>query len=173
MIVLIYSNEDNNSKRYKGKRDSLKKVITKNCNVTTNRKKLYDRYKLKSAAKNTTRTKLRTTKEHFQDDELSHELSLMTRQNFKIKNAFANNLSADIKLSRAQLSKTIIQSVGFLGKTLDNLGEKVLLDLDVHLAKSVLPKLATKATSFAIDEFERKRSRKELYKQEKDLLYLV
>ena len=104
---------------------------------------------------------------------MSHELFLITRQNSKIKNAFANNLSADTKLSRVQLSKTIIQSVGFLNKTFDNLGEKVLLDLDVPLAKSLFPKLATKATSFAIDEFERKRSRKELYKQEKDSLYLV
>ena len=42
----------------------------------------------------------------------------------------------DIKLSKAQLSK-IIQSGGFLGKTLDNLGTKALLDLAFPLAKEL------------------------------------
>ena len=49
---------------------------------------------------------------------------------------------ADIKLSKAQLSK-IIQSSGFLGKMLGNmmgnLSKKGLLDLGVPLAKDLLP----------------------------------
>ena len=71
---------------------------------------------------------------------------------------FANMLM-DIKLSKSPLP-TVIQSVGFLGKTLGNLGKKVLLDLAVPLAKDVLPKLATKVTLCALDKFERKVSRK-------------
>ena len=67
----------------------------------------------------------------------------------------------DIKLSRAQLSK-IIQSGGCPGKTLGNmmgnLHKKALIDLAVPLVKDVLHKLATKATSFRFDKFERKIS---------------
>ena len=54
----------------------------------------------------------------------------------------------------------IIQSVGFLGKTLgniiNNLGKKALLDLAVTLAEDVLPKLATKATLSLLEKFEKK-----------------
>ena len=38
----------------------------------------------------------------------------------KFRNAFKNNMSADIKLSKAQISK-IIQSGGFLGSLLSKL----------------------------------------------------
>ena len=48
-----------------------------------------------------------------------HELFLKTRQKTEVRNVFDNNISADIKLSKAQLSK-IIQLVSFLGKTLRN-----------------------------------------------------
>ena len=48
-----------------------------------------------------------------------HELFLKTRQKTEVRNVFDNNISADIKLSKAQLSK-IIQLVWFLGKTLRN-----------------------------------------------------
>ena len=46
-------------------------------------------------------------KKDFQNEELPHELFLTTRQKTKIKNSFANNMSTDIELSKAQLSKTI------------------------------------------------------------------
>ena len=69
---------------------------------------------------------------------MSHELFLTTKQKSKIRNAFDNNLLTDIKLGQVQLSK-IIQSGGFLGKTLGNmmsdLGRNTLLDLAVSLAK--------------------------------------
>ena len=55
--------------------------------------------KLKSAAENKTGTILRINKKKFQDEELPHELILTTRQTSKIRNAFANNMSTDIKLS--------------------------------------------------------------------------
>ena len=68
---------------------------------------------LKSATKSKTGTTLRTTKENFQNEELPHELFLTTRQKSKIRNAFANNMSSDIKLSKAQIFK-ISQSDGLM-----------------------------------------------------------
>ena len=48
---------------------------------------------------------------------LPHILLLTPKQTIKLSNAIENNMSTDIKLSRAQRSK-IIQSGGFLGKHL-------------------------------------------------------
>ena len=50
----------------------------------------------------------------FNGNNLPHELLLTTRQKTKIRNAFSNNTSTDIKISKAQINK-IIQSGGFLG----------------------------------------------------------
>ena len=47
------------------------------------------------------------------ENNLPHELLLTERQKTKLKNAFNNNMSIDVKLSKAQISK-IIQSGGFL-----------------------------------------------------------
>ena len=55
--------------------------------------------KLKSAAKNKTGTILRLNKKNFEDEESLRELFLTTRQTTKLRNAFANNMSSDIKLS--------------------------------------------------------------------------
>ena len=60
---------------------------------------------LKSSAKNKTGTALRIAKKKIEDEELPHALFLTTRQKTKIRNAFANNMSTDIKLSKSQLSK--------------------------------------------------------------------
>ena len=48
---------------------------------------------------------LRLNKENFKDEELPQELLLTTRQTTKIRNAFANNMSTDIKHSKVQVSK--------------------------------------------------------------------
>ena len=48
----------------------------------------------------------------FEDEEFRHELLLTTRQTTKISNVFANNMPTDVKISKAQISKTI-QSGGF------------------------------------------------------------
>ena len=48
---------------------------------------------------------------------LLYELLLTTRQKTKIRNAFNNNMSTDLKLSKAQINK-IIQSGGFFSKLL-------------------------------------------------------
>ena len=48
----------------------------------------------------------------FDENDLSNELLLTTRQK-KLRNAFNNNMSTDLKLCKAHISK-IIQSGGFL-----------------------------------------------------------
>ena len=53
-------------------------------------------------------------------NDLSHELLITTRQKKKTRNAFNNNISTDLKLSRYQISK-INQSGGFLGSLLSKL----------------------------------------------------
>ena len=78
--------------------------------------------KLKSAAKDKTGAILIINKKNSQDEELSYELFLTTRQTTKIRNVFANNRSIDIKLSKAQISK-IIQSGESFGSWLANLGK--------------------------------------------------
>ena len=72
---------------------------------------------MKSAANNKTGKILRIIKKNFQDEELSHELFLITRQKTKIRNDFANNMSTDLKLtSKAQIYKiTQLGEFLFLG----------------------------------------------------------
>ena len=41
----------------------------------------------------------------FNGNNLPHELLLTTRQKTKLRNAFNNNMSTDLKLSKAQISK--------------------------------------------------------------------
>ena len=69
--------------------------------------------KLKSAARSKTGTMLRLNKKNFGDEELPHELFLTKRQATKIRNAFANKMSTDIKLSKVQIFE-IVKSGGFL-----------------------------------------------------------
>ena len=77
--------------------------------------------KLKDAVKDNTGTTLRINFKMFDGNDLPHELLLTTRQKTNLRNAFNNNnVSADIKLSKAQISK-IIQSGGFLGSLLSKL----------------------------------------------------
>ena len=65
--------------------------------------------KLKNVVKNTGTT-LRISLKMFNGNNLPHELLLTTRQKAKVRNAFSNNMSTDLKLSKTQISK-IIQSV--------------------------------------------------------------
>ena len=58
-----------------------------------------------SAAKNKAGTMLRLNKKKFEDEELPDELFLTTRQTATIRNAFANNMSTDVKFDKAQISK--------------------------------------------------------------------
>ena len=71
---------------------------------------------------------LRLNKENFEDEESPHKLFLKIRQTTKIRKALASHMSTEIRPSRAQISK-IIQSGGFLGKTLGKLGKKSIVRL--------------------------------------------
>ena len=84
-----------------------------------------------------------------------HKLFLTIRQKAKIRIAFANNISTDLKHSKAQLSK-ITQSGGFLGNIIGNLDKKALWMFGVLLAKVILPQLATKATLSVIGNLKEK-----------------
>ena len=70
--------------------------------------------KLKTAAKNQTGVTLRMNIKMLNRNDLPHELLLTARQKTKLRNAFKNNMSTDIKLFKAQISE-IIQSGRFLG----------------------------------------------------------
>ena len=65
--------------------------------------------KLKTAVKNKTWVTLRMSLKMLNRDDLPHELLLTTRQKTKLRNAFNNNMSTDLKFSGAQIYK-IIQS---------------------------------------------------------------
>ena len=64
-------------------------------------------------------------------------------------NVFNNNMSTDLKLSKAQISK-IIQSRGFLGSLLSKLAVP-LMKVAVPLAKNILAPLPITASASAID----------------------
>ena len=89
------------------------------------------------------------------DDKINfqHELSLTNRQAANLREAFANNSSSDIKVSKNQLSNTL-QSEGFLGRRIDPLlkpGLPLMKNLMKPLAKSVLIPIGLSAASPAAD----------------------
>ena len=90
---------------------------------------------------------------------MPHEFFLTIRQATKIRNAFANNISTDIKLSKAQISK-VTQSGGSFFSCLSNLGKKALTNVAILLASDNLPGLVSNLTSSAIKKFDRKISEK-------------
>ena len=105
--------------------------------------------KLKTAVKNKTKTTLRISLKVFNGNNLPHELLLTTRQKTKLRNAFNDNMSTDLKLSKAQISK-IIQSGGFLESLLSKLAGP-LMKVAIPLAKNVLAPLGITAAASAID----------------------
>ena len=81
------------------------------------------------------------------------KLLVTNRQVSNLRKAFANRLSADIKLSKTQLSK-MIQSGGFLGRLLGSLlktGLPLMKNVIKPLAKSVLISLGLTAAASAAD----------------------
>ena len=89
--------------------------------------------KLKTAVKNKTGTTLRMSLKMFDGNDLPHELLLTTRQRTELRNAFHNNMSTDLQLSKAQIFK-IIQDGGFLGSLLNRLAGP-LMKVTVPLVK--------------------------------------
>ena len=109
--------------------------------------------KLKDTVKNNTGTTLRISLKMFNYNNLPHELLLTTRQKTKIRNAFNNNMSTDLKLFEAQVNK-IIQSGGFLSKLLGPLlktGLPLIQNVIKPLPKSVLIPLGLTAAASAAD----------------------
>ena len=114
--------------------------------------------KLKSAIKNETDVVLWLSSNMVgnsnDNTNFPHKLLLTNRQVANIRKAFANHLSTDIKLSKAQLSK-MIQSGGFIGRLLGPLlktGLPLMKSVIKPLAKSVLIPLGlTAATASAAD----------------------
>ena len=89
------------------------------------------------------------------DNEINfpHKLLLTNRQVSNLLQAFSNRLSADIKLSKTQLSQTI-QSGGFLGRLLGPLlktGLPLISNVIKPLGKSVLIPLGLTAAESAAD----------------------
>ena len=105
--------------------------------------------KLKTAVKNKTGATLRMSLKMLDGNDLPHELLLTTKQKTKLRNAFNNNMSTDLKLSKAHISK-IIQSGRFLGSLLSKLTGP-LLKVVIPLAKNVLAPLGLTAAASAID----------------------
>ena len=110
---------------------------------------------LKTAVKNKAEKSLRINLKMFDVNDLPHELLLTTRQKAKLRNAFNNNMSTDLKLSKAQISK-IIQSGGFLGSLLSKLAGP-LMEVAVPLAKNILAPLGITAAASAIDAGSQKK----------------
>ena len=113
--------------------------------------------KTKTAVKYKTGTTLRINLKMFNGNHLPHELLLTTRQK-KLRNALNNNMSTDLKLSKAQISK-IIQSGGFLGSLLSKLAGP-LMKVAIPLAKNVLAPLGITAAASAIDAGIQKKNKK-------------
>ena len=117
--------------------------------------------KFKSAIKNETALVLRLSSNMIGDNEnnFPHKLLLTNTQVSNLRKAFANNSSANIKLSKTQLSK-MIQSGGFLGKLLGPLlkyGLPLIKNVITPLAKSVLIPLGLTAAASAADAAIRKK----------------
>ena len=113
--------------------------------------------KLKSAIKNETEVVLRLLSNMIgnSDDKINfpHDSLLTNREVGNLRRAFANNLSADIKLSKTQISK-MIQSRGFLGRLLGPLvktGLPLMKNVIKPLAKSVLISLELTAAASTAD----------------------
>ena len=126
--------------------------------------------KVKSAAKNKSGTTLRLTKKNFEDERLPHELIFTMQQKTKIRNAFANNTSTDIKLREIEISKTT-RSSGSFGSWLGNLEKKALTNFAIPSAKDNLLGLVSNLFSKKIYKCEIKTSRKGAAKEEKGFTF--
>ena len=81
--------------------------------------------KLKTAVKNKTGTTLRIILEMLNGNDLPRELLLTTRQKTKLRNAFNNNMSTDLKISKAHISNNFnISSNSFSKKCFSSIRNK-------------------------------------------------
>ena len=103
---------------------------------------------------------MRISLKMFDGNNLLHELLLTRRQKAKLRNAFNNNMSTDMKLSKAQITK-IIQSGGFLGSSLSKLA-RPLMKVTISLAKNILAPLGITAAALTIDAGIQKKKKKNM-----------
>ena len=94
----------------------------------------------------------------FNGNNLPHLLLLTTRQKTRLRNPLNNNISTDLKLFKAKISK-IIQSGEFLGSLLSKLAG-LLMKVAILLAKNVLAPLGITAAASAIDAGIQKKNKK-------------
>ena len=119
--------------------------------------------KLKSVTKNESEVVLRLSSNMIDnsDDETNfpHKLLLTNRQVANLRKAFKNYLSADIKLSKTQLSQ-MIQWGGFLGRLLPLLktGLPLIKNVFEPLAKSFLIPLGLTEAASAADAVIHKKN---------------
>ena len=111
--------------------------------------------KLKSAIKNESEVVLRLSSNMIGTNETNfpHKLLLTGRHVSSLCESFANNSSADIKLSKTQLSK-MIQSGGFISRLLAPLLQTrlpLIKNVIKPLAKSILIPLGLTAAASAAD----------------------
>ena len=95
--------------------------------------------KLKTVVKKKTRTTLRMSLKMLNGNDLPHELLLTTRQKTKLKNAFNDNMSTDLTLSKAQISKINLERLGsLLSKLAAPLGiTAAALAIDAGIQKNI------------------------------------
>ena len=105
--------------------------------------------KLQTAVKNKTAKALRMSLKMLNGNNLPHKLLLTTKQKIKLRNKFNNNMSTEIKFSKAQISK-IIQSGGILRSLLSKLAGP-LMKVAVTLTKNILAWLGITVAASATD----------------------
>ena len=103
--------------------------------------------KWKMLSKKKTGTTLRMNLKMLDWNNLPHELLLTTKQKPKLRNTFNNNMSTDLKLSKAQISK-IIQSGGFLGLLLSKLASP-LMKVAMPLTKKCFSSIRNYSSCFS------------------------
>ena len=111
--------------------------------------------KLETAVKNKAGTTLRMSLKMLDGGNSPHESLMTTWQETKLRNTLSNNMSTDMKLSKAQISK-IIQSGEFLGSLLSKLVDP-LMKVTISLAKNVLAPLGITTAVSAIDAWIQKK----------------
>ena len=105
--------------------------------------------KLKPSVKNQTGVTLRINIKMFEGNNLPNQLLLRTRQKIKLRNTFENNMPADIRLSKTQISK-IIESGSFLGALLSKISSP-LMEIVAQLITNISALLGITAAASVID----------------------
>ena len=109
---------------------------------------------MKTAVKSKTGTTLSMSLKIFDGNDLSHELLLTTRQITKLKNAFNNNISTDLKLLKLKFQNNSVWRI--LGALLGKLPGP-LIKVAVPSTKDILVPLGITATASGINAGTQKK----------------